>query len=80
MKRWIEDLYVIYQKLEASEWREVKKEIVRAQLNGCSGGEIYFLVLQQLLKIKKEKASAYALIQPEAESIIRYGANQIYLN
>ncbi|NIG56894.1 hypothetical protein [Chitinophaga sp. Cy-1792] len=67
---WMDDLYVIYQKLDATGCTEVKKEILKAQLNGCSGGTIYYLVLQQLVHIKQEKASVYELIKGEAESII----------
>jgi len=69
---WMKDLYTIYQKLDASGFEDVKKEIVKAHLNGCSGGGIYYLVLQQLVMIKKDKAQAYEAIKGEVESIIQY--------
>ncbi|MCW3467962.1 hypothetical protein [Chitinophaga nivalis] len=67
---WIDDLYVIYQKLDATGCEEVKHDILKAQIDGCSRGEIYVLVLQQLLNIKKDKAPVYELIKGEVESII----------
>ncbi|SHM01924.1 hypothetical protein SAMN05444266_10693 [Chitinophaga jiangningensis] len=67
---WMDDLYVIYQKLDANSCQEVKKEIIKAQLNGCSDGTIYYLVLQQLVKLKGDKAPVYELIKGEVESII----------
>ncbi|MBV7533871.1 hypothetical protein [Chitinophaga sp. sic0106] len=67
---WMNDLYVIYQKLDANSCQEVKKEIIQAQLNGCSDGTIYYLVLQQLVKLKGDKAPVYELIKGEVENII----------
>ncbi len=66
----MDDLYVIYQKLDANSCQEVKTEIIKAQLNGCSDGTIYYLVLQQLVKLKRDKAPVYELIKGEVENII----------
>ncbi|HVI43394.1 MAG TPA: hypothetical protein VM802_00925 [Chitinophaga sp.] len=76
---WINNLYVIYQKLDATGCGEVKHEILEAQINGCNNGGIYFLVLQQLMRIKKDKANIYELIKGEVESYIQYGAHT-YMN
>ncbi len=75
---WMDDLYVIYQKLDANSCQEVKKEIIKAQLNGCSDGTIYFLVLQQLVRIKREKAPVYELISGEVENIIHAGSSYVH--
>jgi hypothetical protein len=76
---WMNDLYVIYQKLDATGCEEVKHNILKAQIDGCTRGEIYFLVLQQLIHIKTGKAPVYELIKGEIESIIQYSKGQ-YLN
>lgn len=73
------DLYVIYQKLDATGCDEVKHDILKAQIDGCTRGEIYFLVLQQLVQIKTGKAPVYELIKGEVENIIQYSKGQ-YLN
>ncbi|KAA2241428.1 hypothetical protein F0L74_16125 [Chitinophaga agrisoli] len=70
--KWMNDLYAIYQKLGATGFEEVKKEIVKAQLTGCNGGEVYYLVLQQLVMIKKDKVQIYEVIKGEVENIIQY--------
>jgi hypothetical protein len=69
---WMKDLYTIYQKLDAVGFEDVKKEIVKAHLYGCSGGEAYYLVLQQLVMIKKDKVQIYEVIKSEVENIIQY--------
>jgi hypothetical protein len=76
---WINDLYVIYQKLDATGCDEVKHDILKAQIDGCTRGEIYFLVLQQLVQIKTGKTPVYELIKGEVENIIQYSKGQ-YLN
>ncbi|CAL1520415.1 hypothetical protein [Chitinophaga sp. MM2321] len=76
---WINHLYVIYQKLDAPGCEEVKHNILKAQIDGCNRGEIYFSVLQQLVHIKVEKAPVYELIKGEVENIIQYSREQ-YLN
>jgi hypothetical protein len=76
---WMNDLYVIYQKLDATGCDEVKHDILKAQIDGCTRGEIYFLVLQQLVQIKTGKAPVYELIKGEVENIIQYSKGQ-YLN
>ena len=76
---WMNDLYVIYQKLDATGCEEVKHDILKAQIDGCTRGEIYFLVLQQLVHIKTGKAPVYELIKGEVENIIQYSKGQ-YLN
>ena len=76
---WMNDLYVIYQKLDATGCEEVKHDILKAQIDGCTRGEIYFLVLQQLVQIKAGKAPVYELIKGEVENIIQYSKGQ-YLN
>ena len=76
---WMNDLYVIYQKLDATGCEEVKHDILKAQIDGCTRGEIYFLVLQQLVQIKTGKAPVYELIKGEVENIIQYSKGQ-YLN
>ncbi|MFY0253627.1 hypothetical protein ACDQ55_06685 [Chitinophaga sp. 30R24] len=73
---WMDDLYVIYQKLDATGCEEVKHNIVKAQIDGCTRGEIYFLVLQQLVRIKTDKAPVYELIKGEVENIIHYSKGQ----
>ncbi|NSL90127.1 hypothetical protein [Chitinophaga solisilvae] len=73
---WMNDLYVIYQKLDANSCEEVKHDILKAQIDGCNRGEIYFLVLQQLVHIKQEKAPVYELIKGEVDSIIHYSSMQ----
>ena len=70
------DLYVIYQKLDATGCEEVKHDILKAQIDGCTRGEIYFLVLQQLVHIKTGKAPVYELIKGEIENIIQYSKGQ----
>ncbi|ACU58995.1 MULTISPECIES: hypothetical protein [Chitinophaga] len=77
--KWIEELNVIYQKLGAIGFEEVKKEILRAQMSG-HGGETYYLVLQQLIMIKKDKVQIYELIKGEVESIIHFSKHMIHLN
>ncbi|WP_298741661.1 hypothetical protein [uncultured Chitinophaga sp.] len=71
---WMKDLYTIYQKLDEIGVEDVKKEIVKAHLYGCSvnGAEAYFLVLQQLVLIKKDNVKIYEVIKREVESIIQY--------
>ncbi|WP_143307609.1 hypothetical protein [Chitinophaga vietnamensis] len=76
---WMDDLYAIYQKLDATGCAEVKRNIIKAQMDGCSRGEIYVLILQQLMQIKQEKAPVYELIKGEVENIIHY-SNKQYLN
>ena len=76
---WMNDLYVIYQTLDATGCDEVKHDILKAQIDGCTRGEIYFLVLQQLVQIKTGKAPVYELIKGEVENIIQYSKGQ-YLN
>jgi hypothetical protein len=73
---WMNDLYVIYQKLDATGCEEVKHDILKAQIDGCTRGEIYFLVLQQLVHIKTGKAPVYELIKGEIENIIQYSKGQ----
>ncbi|SJZ41077.1 hypothetical protein SAMN04488128_10196 [Chitinophaga eiseniae] len=77
---WMNDLYVIYQKLDANSCEAVKNDILKAQIDGCSRGEIYFLVLQQLVHIKREKAPVYELIKGEVESFIHYSSNPYRLS
>jgi hypothetical protein len=77
---WMKDLYTIYQKLDAIGFEDVKKEIVKAQLDGCSGGEVYYLVLQQLVTIKKDRGQIYEAIKGEVENIIHYSKSRLYLN
>lgn len=71
---WMKDLYTIFQKLDAIGVDDIKKEIVKAHLYGCSvnGAEAYFLVLQQLVAIKKDKVQIYEVIKSEVENIIQY--------
>ncbi|MEC5147089.1 hypothetical protein [Chitinophaga sp. 212800010-3] len=76
---WMDDLYVIYQKLDATGCEDVKHSILKAQIDGCNRGEIYFLVLQQLVRIKAGKTPVYELIKGEVENIIHYSKGQ-YLN
>jgi hypothetical protein len=76
---WMNDLYVIYQKLDANSCQEVKNNILKAQIDGCAGGKAYILVLQQLVHIKTDKAPVYELIKGEVESFINYSKEQ-YLN
>lgn len=70
---WMNDLYHVYQKLDVTGYQQVKQDILTAQITGCSSGEIYYLVLQQLVLIKKEQPAIYELIKNEVESIIRSG-------
>ncbi|WP_211999781.1 hypothetical protein [Chitinophaga sp. HK235] len=77
---WMNDLYVIYQKLDANSCEEVKNDILKAQIDGCTRGGIYFLVLQQLLHIKREKAPVYELIKVEVESFIHYSSRPYLLS
>jgi hypothetical protein len=77
---WMKDLYTIYQKLDATGFEEVKKEILKAQVYGCNAGEVYYLVLQQLVMIKKDKVQIYEMIKGEVESIIHHSKSMIYLN
>jgi Mor family transcriptional regulator len=77
--KWIEELNTIYQKLGATGFEEVKKEILKAQMSG-HGGETYYLVLQQLILIKKDKVQIYELIKGEVESIIHFSKHMIHLN
>ncbi|HEY8918652.1 MULTISPECIES: hypothetical protein [unclassified Chitinophaga] len=77
---WMKDLYSIYQKLDATGFEEVKKEILKAQVYGCNAGEVYYLVLQQLVMIKKDKVQIYEVIKGEVESIIHHSKSMIYLN
>ncbi|RFS21374.1 hypothetical protein DVR12_15860 [Chitinophaga silvatica] len=76
---WMDDLYVIYQKLDANRCDEVKNNILKAQIDGCARGKAYFLVLQQLVHIKTGKAPVYELIKGEIESFIHHSREQ-YLN
>ncbi len=73
---WMDDLYVIYQKLDATGCEEVKHDILKAQIDGCNRGEIYFLVLQQLVQIKTAKAPVYELIKGEVDNIIHCSKGQ----
>jgi Mor family transcriptional regulator len=77
--KWIEDLNSIYQKLGAIGFEDVKKEILKAQMSG-HGGETYYLVLQQLIMIKKDKVQIYELIKGEVENIIQSSKHMIHLN
>ncbi|ASZ11125.1 hypothetical protein KTO58_19600 [Chitinophaga pendula] len=77
---WINDLYVIYQKLEATGCEDIRKDLLKAQVTGCSGGEIYYLVLQQLMIIKKDKVQVYEMIKGEVENIIHCSKSMIHLN
>ncbi|MET7000216.1 hypothetical protein [Chitinophaga defluvii] len=70
---WMNDLYHVYQKLDIAGYQQVKQDILTAQITGCNSGEIYYLILQQLVLIKKEQPAVYELIKNEAESIIRSG-------
>jgi len=70
---WMNDLYHVYQKLDVAGYQQVKQAILTAQITGCNSGEIYYLVLQQLVLIKKEQPVVYELIKNEVESIIRSG-------
>ncbi|MBC9934791.1 hypothetical protein [Chitinophaga qingshengii] len=77
---WMNDLYVIYQKLDANSCEAVKNDILKAQIDGCNRGEIYFLVLQQLVQIKRTKASVYELIKGEVDSFIHYSTSPYRLS
>lgn len=75
---WTNDLYLIYQKLDATGCEDIKRDIMQAQLHGCSGGVEYILVLQQLIQIKKEKISVYEMIKGEVDNIIHYSKSQVF--
>jgi hypothetical protein len=67
---WMNNLYHIYQKLDATGYQKTKQDILTAQITGCSSGEIYYLVLQQLVLIKKDQAPVYEVIKVEVDSMI----------
>jgi hypothetical protein len=76
---WIEQLDVIYRKLEKAGFNEIKQELFEAQLSGGTGGEIFLLVASSLIKIKKEKILVYLIIKDEVDSILEYGMEIGYL-
>ena len=77
---WTEQLNVIYEKLEENGFDEIKQELFDTQLSGGTGGEIFLLITNYLIKIKKERLHVYLVIREEVDSILEYGVKIGYLD
>ena len=78
-KDWISKLTEIHSILERKGFADVSEEILKEQVAGATGGEIFLLVVDKLISIKDERPEVYALIREETEWMIKYGKTMGYL-
>ena len=76
---WHEALEEIYAKLESHGYEEMSVRIRTRELEGGTGGEIFDIVLSELLSIKETRHEVYDLIKPEVDSFIDFAKTIGYL-
>lgn len=76
---WIDITQSIYERLDATGFHDVSKEILDEQLHGGTGGEAFTYVVYKLIEIKEQKPEAYAVIKEETEWMIAYAKKINYL-
>lgn len=76
---WISKLTEIRRILKPKGFADVSEEMLKKQLAGATGGEIFLLVMDKLISIKDERPEVYALIHEETEWMIKYGQTIGYL-
>lgn len=76
---WHKTLEEIYAKLELHGFEEVAVKIRTRELEGGTGGEIFDIVLSELLSIKETRLDIYRLIKLEVDSFIDFAKTIGYL-
>lgn len=69
---WISILDAIHQILTANGFNDISAEIRKAHLTGGTPGEMFTLVLAELISIKEHQPEVYALIREETDWMIAY--------
>ena len=76
---WRIELNKIYTVLEENNLKQLLQELQEAQLIGGTGGEIFMIMSNKLIEIKKTNPKTYSLIKTETDKIINYGIEIKYL-
>ena len=76
---WHTILEDIHHTLKAHGFHELSQELFDAQLEGGTGGEIFSIVLDKLIQIKKQRPDIYLLIREEIDWMIAYARKINYL-
>jgi hypothetical protein len=69
---WLSIVKAIHERLRTNGFNDISAQIHHAQLSGGTGGEMFTLVLEKLISIKKHQPEVYALIREETEWMIAY--------
>jgi hypothetical protein len=76
---WHNTLLEIRAKLEDNGHVNVANDLFEIQLSGGTGGEIFEMLITQLIWIKKHDRDIYRIIASEIDSLIAYGISIGYL-
>jgi hypothetical protein len=70
---WIEKIVEIRTKLSENGFERSASNILNAQLNLGSPGEMFLEVMNVILKIKNDKLPDWEIIKEDADELFKYG-------
>jgi hypothetical protein len=77
---WHLTLKTVYRKLEENGYGAIADHLHQEQLKGGTGGEIFGIVLTELLSIRDTRPEIHKLIETEVNSFIQFAKSIGYLH